>query len=72
MFAVFAVSDVPYGAPLDVAREVLTPTGVPMVTAAGAKSGYWLAPQGGRSVSVVLFGDEATAQGLAGQLRVGG
>jgi hypothetical protein len=72
MFAVYTELDVPEGAPLDVAREVLNSNAVPQVTAAGATNGYWLAPQGGRSVSVVLFDDEATARQMAGQLTVGG
>jgi hypothetical protein len=51
---------------------VLNNNAVPLVKAAGAKSGGWLAPQGGRSISVVLSDDEPAAREMAGQLAVGG
>jgi hypothetical protein len=71
MFAVFSELDVPEGAPLDVAREVLNRIAVPQVKAAGAKAAYWLAPVNGRAVSVVVFDDEVAAKEMAGQLTVG-
>lgn len=68
MYAVFTEVNVPDGAPLDVARQTLQNTAVPMSRAAGATHGYWLAPQGGRGVGVVLFEDEESARKIAAQL----
>ena len=53
------------------ARKLLPETVAPGARDAGAKAGYWLAPQGGRGISVVVFDDEATARKAAGQFTVG-
>jgi hypothetical protein len=53
------------------AREQLPKTRVPMAQQAGAKSGYWLAPQGGRGVSVVVFESEDDARKMAAQIKPG-
>ncbi|HEY2832255.1 MAG TPA: hypothetical protein VGJ14_07520 [Sporichthyaceae bacterium] len=53
------------------ARKAIPETVVPQVRAAGAKDGYWLAPQNGRGLSVVVFDDEAAARGVAAQFKVG-
>jgi hypothetical protein len=52
-------------------REVLNQTAAPMARERGAKGGYWLAPEGGRGVSVVVFDTEAEARDAAAVFRVG-
>jgi len=37
----------------------------------GAKGGYWLAPQGGRGVSIVVFDTEEEAHKAASMMRIG-
>jgi hypothetical protein len=56
---------------VDRAREMLPQTAVPMVKEQGATAGYWLAPQDGRGVAVVLFESEDAARAAAAPLKVG-
>jgi hypothetical protein len=56
---------------VDNAREMLPKTAVPMVKEQGAIAGFWLAPEGGRGVSVVVFESEAAARAAAAPLKVG-
>jgi hypothetical protein len=42
-----------------------------MARDAGATAGYWLAPAGGRGVSVVVFDTEDAATAVAARFRVG-
>jgi hypothetical protein len=56
---------------VDAARDYLPKTAVPMVRDAGAKAGYWLAPQNGRGLSVVVFDSEDEARTVAAQIEVG-
>jgi hypothetical protein len=53
------------------ARKTLSEVVAPRARERGAKGGYWLAPGGGRGVSVVVFDTEEQARGLADQLKVG-
>jgi hypothetical protein len=53
------------------ARQFLPQTAVPSAREQGAKAGYWLAPQGGRGVAVVVFETEQEAREAAKQFRVG-
>jgi hypothetical protein len=52
-------------------REFLNQTAAPMARERGAKGGYWLAPQGGRGVNVVVFDTEAEARDAAAMFSVG-
>jgi hypothetical protein len=56
---------------VDRAREFLTQRAAPMVRERGAKGGFWLAPQGGRGVAVVIYETEAEARDAAAMFRVG-
>jgi hypothetical protein len=56
---------------IDAAREVLPKSAVPMTREAGAKAGYWLAPQNGRGLAVVVFDTEDEARAVAGRIEVG-
>ena len=56
----------------DEARKDLPETAVPMVREAGAKAGYWLAPQNGRGLSVSVFDSEDEARQAASGIKVGG
>ena len=56
---------------IDKAREELPKTAVPMAQGAGAKAGYWLAAQGGRGVSVVVFDSEEKAREAAANMKPG-
>ncbi|MGH8986162.1 MAG: hypothetical protein ACRDY6_20145 [Acidimicrobiia bacterium] len=56
---------------IDAAREFLPNTAVPTARERGAIAGYWLAPQKGRGVSVVVFETEEAARKTAEQFRVG-
>jgi hypothetical protein len=56
---------------LEVARDVLPKTAVPMAREAGAKAGYWLAPQNGRGLSVVIYDTEDQARAVAARAEVG-
>jgi hypothetical protein len=55
----------------DAAREHLSRTAAPGARERGAKGGYWLAAQGGRGVSIVVFETEEEARNMAARLRVG-
>jgi hypothetical protein len=56
---------------IDAAREFLPNTAVPAARERGAIGGYWLAPQHGRGVSVVVYDTEQTARQAAENFRVG-
>lgn len=53
------------------ARRELPDTVVPMVRSHGAQAGYWLAPQGGRGVSVTVYDTAEEAQKVAGMFTPG-
>ena len=55
----------------EVARGYLNQEVAPRVRDHGAKAGYWLASQGGRGISVVVFETEDEAQQMATLLQVG-
>ena len=73
MHAMFIEVDNPHAdeAGLAAARTALNQNAVPMSREMGATGGYWLAPQGGRGVAVVLFDTEDAAQQAAGRMQVG-
>jgi hypothetical protein len=52
-------------------REVLSQFAAPAAREHGAKGGYWLAPQGGRGIAVVVFETEGEARQAAAMFRVG-
>jgi hypothetical protein len=52
-------------------REFLPQHAAPMARERGAKGGYWLAPQGGRGVAIVVFATEEEARAAAAMFRVG-
>jgi hypothetical protein len=56
---------------VDAAREFLPQRAAPMARERGAKGGYWLAPQGGRGVAIVVFETEDEARTAAAMFRVG-
>ncbi|MDQ6836933.1 MAG: hypothetical protein M3137_00965 [Actinomycetota bacterium] len=56
---------------LEAGRRFLSEMAVPMVKDHGAKAAYWLAPQDGRGVSVVVFETEDEARKAAEPLKVG-
>ena len=56
---------------VEAARESLQSQAVPMARQVGARAGFWLAPSGGRGVSVVVFDDEETANAVAARFQVG-
>ena len=55
----------------ETAREYLNRNVSPRAAERGAKAGYWLAPAGGRGVSIVVFDTEEAAQQVASTLQVG-
>jgi hypothetical protein len=55
----------------DAAREMLPKVAVPRARERGAKGGYWLAPKGGRGLSVVVFDTEEEARKVASEFHVG-
>jgi hypothetical protein len=55
----------------EAAREFLPRVAAPRARENGAKGGYWLAAQGGRGVSIVVFETEDEARNAAAMLRVG-
>jgi alkanesulfonate monooxygenase SsuD/methylene tetrahydromethanopterin reductase-like flavin-dependent oxidoreductase (luciferase family) len=59
------------GSQIDATREFLPKAAVPRVREAGAKAGYWLAPQNGRGVSVLVFDTEEEARALAARFEPG-
>ncbi len=52
-------------------REILNQTAAPGAREHGAKGGYWLAPQGGRGVAIVVFEPEDEARQAAAMMQVG-
>ena len=56
---------------VEAAREFLPRAAVPMARESGATAGFWLAPLGGRGVSVVVFNTEAEAHAVADHFEVG-
>ena len=56
---------------IEAARDVLPKSAVPMAREAGARAGYWLAPQNGRGVNVVVFDTEDEARAVAARFEVG-
>jgi hypothetical protein len=56
---------------VEAGREFLPQRAAPMARERGAKGGYWLAPQNGRGLSVVVFDTEDEAQAAAAMFRVG-
>ena len=59
------------GSQIEATREFLPKAAVPRVREAGAKAGYWLAPQNGRGVNVLVFGVEDEARAVAARFEVG-
>jgi hypothetical protein len=55
----------------DFAREYLNREVAPMARKAGAKAGYWLAPTGGRGVSMTVYDSEEQAREVASRFQVG-
>ena len=55
----------------EAAREFLPRYAVTAARDNGAKAGYWLAPQGGRGVAIVVFDTEAEARAAATMFHVG-
>ena len=53
----------------EAAREVLPKIAAPAAREHGAKGGYWLAPQGGRGVAIVVFETEEEARRYAQVIR---
>ena len=56
---------------IEAAREFLPKVAVPMAQKAGAKAGYWLAPQNGRGANVLVFDTEDKARAVAARFEVG-
>jgi len=52
-------------------RKFLNENAVPMVKEQGAKAAFWLAPQGGRGISVVVYDSEEDARKAAKPMKVG-
>ncbi|HEY3689135.1 MAG TPA: hypothetical protein VGL46_02380, partial [Pseudonocardiaceae bacterium] len=71
MHAVFVEVDVPDDTLVEEARKRLQENAAPMAREAGARAGYWLGPQGGRGVSVVVFDSQEEAEKVAEQMHVG-
>ena len=55
----------------DGARETLQASAVPRARESGARAAYWLAPSGGRSITIVVFDSEDSAQQLAARFEAG-
>jgi hypothetical protein len=70
MYAVFTEVNAD-GSATEAARQFLPQVAVPMAREHGARGGYWLAPQGGRGVSMVVFDTEEEARTVAANFRVG-
>ena len=70
MYAVFAEVNADESQ-TDIAREFLSNIVAPRARDGGAKGGYWLAPAGGRGVSIVVYEDEEAARTMASRLTVG-
>lgn len=71
MHAVFIEVDVEDTVSVDEARDRLQANAPRIARENGARAAYWLAPQGGRGVSVAIFDTEDEAQKLANQFHVG-
>lgn len=71
MHAVFVEVDVQDGVSVDEARKRLQENAPRIAREAGARAGYWLYPQNGRGVSVVVFDSEDEAQKLASHFQIG-
>jgi hypothetical protein len=56
---------------IEAARDNLPKSAVPLARDAGAKAGYWLAPQNGRGLAVVVFDTEDQARAMAAGIEVG-
>jgi hypothetical protein len=70
MYAVFTEVNASE-ADIEAGREFLSQRAVPAARERGAKGGYWLAPQGGRGVAMVIYETEGDAQEAAAMFRVG-
>lgn len=70
MYAVFTEVNASEG-DVEAGREFLAERAVPAARERGAKGGYWLAPQGGRGVGIVVYETEEDARNAAAMLRVG-
>jgi hypothetical protein len=53
---------------LEAVRDFLTNVAVPRAREAGAKTGYWLAPQNSRGISVSIYDTEDEARRWAARL----
>jgi hypothetical protein len=71
MHAVLVEVDVDNGVSVDEARKRLQENAPPMAREAGARAAYWLGPQSGRGVSVIVFDSKDDAEKLASQFHVG-
>ncbi len=56
---------------IDAARETVQNFAVPRARESGARAGYWLAPLGGRGISIVVFDTEESARQVAARFEVG-
>ena len=56
---------------IEAAREFLPRVAVSRARESGARAGYWLAPLGGRGVSIVVFETEDMARQVADRFQVG-
>lgn len=56
---------------IEQAREALPAVAAPRAREWGAKGGYWLAPKGGRGVSVIVFETEEDARKVADNFEIG-
>jgi hypothetical protein len=70
MFAVFTEVNA-NESHIEAGREFLPQRAAPMARERGAKGGYWLAPQGGRGVAIVVYETEEEASTAAAMFRVG-
>jgi hypothetical protein len=70
MYAVFTEVNASE-ANVEAGREFLEQHAVPGARERGATGGYWLAPQGGRGVAIVVYETEEDARNAAAMFRVG-
>ena len=71
MHALFVEVDVEDGVSIEGARKHLQENAPALAREAGARAAYWLAPQGGRGVSVAVFDSQDDAEKLASRFHVG-
>lgn len=71
MHALFVEVDVQDGVSIEEARKHLQENAPALAREAGARAAYWLAPQGGRGVSVAVFDSQDDAEKLANRFHVG-